>query len=81
MDVAIDGIGAEKTAEQKDFGGQEEPHAELARVELLQGRVEVVGQEFRVIMRMIPVAGSVVGVVGGCRHIKIPSSGSVILNQ
>ena len=41
---AVDGVGAEQPAEEQDLGGQEEPHAELARLELLPRRVEVVGQ-------------------------------------
>ena len=40
----INGIGAEQPGKQQDFRGQEEPDAELARIELLAGRLEVMRQ-------------------------------------
>ena len=45
----IDRVGAEQAAEQQDLRREEEPHAELARIELLDRRVEMVLQERRVV--------------------------------
>jgi hypothetical protein len=50
---APDGVGDEETAEHEDFGGQEDPHADLGRVELLAWGVEVVGQVGRVFVDLV----------------------------
>ena len=38
-------VGHEQAAEEKHFGGKEQPHAQLGAVELVRGRLEVVLQE------------------------------------
>ena len=44
---AIDGVSAENAAEKQDFGEQKDPHAELARRELLFMRLKMMRQECR----------------------------------
>ena len=42
---AIDRVGAEQPAEEQDLGEQEDPHAQLAGVELLPVGGEMMGQK------------------------------------
>ena len=72
--VAVDRVGAEQPAEHQDFGPEEHPHAELARAELLLGRVEVVGEVRRSVVGTVAV---VVGVVGrGERDLRVVVEGA-----
>ena len=50
-------VGTEHPAEEQDFRHQEQPHAQLAAVELLLGRVKVVRQVRRVIVITVSVIG------------------------
>ena len=59
---AIDGIDAEQSAEEQDLGQEEDPHAQLAGVELLPVGAEMVGQEMRLSGGVRFVMGSI-GVV------------------
>jgi hypothetical protein len=43
----VDGVEDEQPAEKQDFRDQEQPHPQLARIELLLRRFEVVGEERR----------------------------------
>jgi hypothetical protein len=46
-------VGDKQAAEEQDFRHEENPDSQLARVKLLLGIVEVVGNEFTMIMVMI----------------------------
>ena len=64
VEGAVDGVGAEEAGEEEDFGGEEEPDAQFAGVELLLGRVEVVGEEGGMVaVGVMAVVGGVVGIV------------------
>ena len=65
---AVDGVGAEETGEEEDFGGKEEPGAELAGIELLDGSIKVMGEEggLGVGVVVLFVSTVIVGAVGGC---------------
>jgi len=70
VDGAIDRVSAEQPAEQEHLGQQEDPHPKLAGVELLLGRVEMMGQRGRVLAGVVGVLRRL-----GVRHGSIFRSG------
>ena len=51
--VSVQRVRHEQTTEEQHFGDQEEPNAQLARIELLLGTVEVMSDEFTMIVVVV----------------------------
>ena len=45
MQRAVDGVGAEQPAKEQDLRDQEDPDAQLPRVKLVFGRIEMMGEK------------------------------------
>ena len=61
--IAIQDVSNKQTAEKENFGYQKSPNTELARIELLFGGIEVMSDEFTMIMVVIV---SIVVWIGNC---------------
>ena len=75
MRSAVNGVGAEQSAEHQHFGSQEDPHPQLRAHELLLGAVEVVsevGGMMDVAVRIVaPGEGGCAMGVGYSAHLRL----------
>src|ERR1700688_1842779 len=60
--VSVEQIGEEETAEEHDFGQEEQPHAEASRLALLSFRLEVMAVLRQRNVRVVPWDSSLVRV-------------------